>query len=306
MLEAELERAVVVTIAGTRWPELTLDAAAGAIHDGLELTRFDFSIREYEPADFLILCRSGEVRDKILNKKRVITSLFTLLFSPWSRFNNAQQMEVPLLADVEIRGIPSHAWEQRTADVLLEGSGLVESVDASTMNRYDMSCFRVTLRTHSVDAIPAVRWLAVPEPESGSRIQVSAARRRPRHSSPVVLWYRVRFWVTGVLRSGPPFSPPPPPMPPTPPSVDDGSSRSADGDAGAPPPNKRQRRRRGGRRNRAGRRSAAAQDAAAPPVVAAIAAPAAMPTPPVEVCVRPAGQAAPASASRRAGVPSGR
>jgi hypothetical protein len=83
--------------------------------------------------------------------------------------------EAPILVELEIRGIPSHAWEQRTADVLLQGSGLVESVDANTMNRYDMSCFPLTAWTHSVDAIPAARWLAVPEPEAGDKLQVSAA-----------------------------------------------------------------------------------------------------------------------------------
>jgi hypothetical protein len=143
-LEAELDRAVVVTVAGTRWPELTLDAAARAIHDKLRLTPLDFSIREAEPADFLILCRSGAVRDTLVNAKRVTNSRFTLLLSPWSRSNNAQEVEVPILAELEIRGIPAHAWEQRTAETLLAGSGLVESVDASTMSRYDMSCFKVT------------------------------------------------------------------------------------------------------------------------------------------------------------------
>jgi hypothetical protein len=178
-LEAELERAVIVTVAGTRWPKLTLDAAALLIHDKLSMTRFDFSIREAEPADFLILCRSPEVRDRLISSKRAVGPRFTLLFSPWSRHNNAQVAEAPILVELEIRGIPSHAWEQRTTDVLLQGSGLVESVDANTMNRYDMSCFPLMAWTHSVDAIPAARWLAVPEPEAGDKLQVSAARRRP-------------------------------------------------------------------------------------------------------------------------------
>jgi hypothetical protein len=66
-------------------------------------------------------------------------------------------------------------------------NGVVESVDASTMNRYDMSCFKLTAWTHSVEAIPTVRWLAVPEPETGGSLQVSAARRRPRYAAPSML-----------------------------------------------------------------------------------------------------------------------
>jgi hypothetical protein len=44
ILESELARAVVVTVAGTRWPKLTPDVAA--IHEKLALSRFDFSIRD--------------------------------------------------------------------------------------------------------------------------------------------------------------------------------------------------------------------------------------------------------------------
>jgi hypothetical protein len=105
----ELDRVVVVTVAGTRWPELTLEAAAHAIHDKLRLTPLDFSIREAEPADFLILCRSGAVQNTLINTKRVTKLRFTLLLSPWSRSNNAQEVEVPILAELEIRGIPAHA-----------------------------------------------------------------------------------------------------------------------------------------------------------------------------------------------------
>jgi hypothetical protein len=116
-LKSELERVVVVTVARIRWPELTLDAAALLIHGKLSLTRFDFSIREAEPADFL--CRSVEVRDRIISSKHAVGPCFTLLFSPWSRHNNAQLAEVPTLGELEIHGIPSHTWEQRTAEALL-------------------------------------------------------------------------------------------------------------------------------------------------------------------------------------------
>jgi hypothetical protein len=167
-----------------------------------------------------------------------------------------------MLAELEIRGIPSHAWEQHTAEALLHDSGVVESVDASTMNMYDMSCFKLTAWTHNVEAIPTVRWLAVPEPESGGSLQVSAARRRPRYATPSMLWYRVRFWVTGVMHTDPPSSPapqsPPPPPPPSPrPSADQGTSDSA-GDGPGASPSKRQRRRRGGRCHHARRQAGSA------------------------------------------------
>jgi hypothetical protein len=108
-MEEELERAVVVTVAGFRGPELMPDLVAGLIHEKVALTRFDFSIQDAEPANFLILCRSGEVHDSIINRRWVVGPRFTLLFSPWSHRNNSQQKDLLTLAELEIRGIPSHA-----------------------------------------------------------------------------------------------------------------------------------------------------------------------------------------------------
>jgi hypothetical protein len=55
-LEADLDRAVMVTVAGVR-PEVTADLAAAEIRAQLHLAESAFSIRPFEPADFLILER---------------------------------------------------------------------------------------------------------------------------------------------------------------------------------------------------------------------------------------------------------
>jgi hypothetical protein len=175
--------------------------------------------------------------DQMVVATRVVSPQFTLRFSQWSRLAHAQLGEVPVRVDLELRGIPSHAWEQRTADTLLEGCGFLDSVDPATANREDMSCFRLSLWTHDVDCIPAARWLAVPEPGEGSRLVVSSARRRPSAIAPKVLWYRVKFWVAGICTDGP--------LPPSEPSS--GSQPDEQ------PPARRRRRRRAGRRHRGAR-----------------------------------------------------
>jgi hypothetical protein len=54
-LEMDLDRAVLVTISAGNRPEISLDMAARAIYDQLDLPPYSFSIRAFEPADFLVL-----------------------------------------------------------------------------------------------------------------------------------------------------------------------------------------------------------------------------------------------------------
>jgi hypothetical protein len=201
LMEDKLRRAVVVVVerVGPGF-ELSMDTVASAIHHAFHISRLAFSIRAYEPEDFLLLCASFDVMDQLVVSARLVSPQFTLRFSQWSRLAHAQLGEVPERVNLELRGIPSHAWEQRTADMLIEGCGIHGSVDAATANWDDMSCFRLSMWTHNVECIPTARWLAVPEPGAEMRLVVSTARRRPSAIAPKVLWYRVRFWVAGICR----------------------------------------------------------------------------------------------------------
>ncbi|KAK1680476.1 hypothetical protein QYE76_041324 [Lolium multiflorum] len=268
-LEEDLDRDVAVTVAGER--AVTVDVATAAIHAQLLLSvDVDYSIRASDPGDFLILCGSMEVRGQLLAAEVVSSAACTLYLQPWSRQAGAVQRETPFLADLKICGIPAHAWTERTAIKLLDGCGIIDSVDPATAARRDMSCFRLSLWTHDVASIPAVRWLAVLEPGSGQRLQVSSRRRRPHIAASKVLWYRIRFWVDRWIIAG------------TPPSSDGhNSDRSSDravtGSGGcngpdlpmpAPWGGSRRRRRRRAPRRRRGQGGVA--DAVVPPPTSAL------------------------------------
>jgi hypothetical protein len=117
-----------------------------------------------------------EVRDYILGAESVGCPQFSLHFDPWSRQAGAVLREAPFLADVEVYGIPGHAWEERTVTALLDGCGMIDEVDPETASRRDMACFRASVWTHDVAAIPAVRWLAIPEPVPGGGVRAAPAR----------------------------------------------------------------------------------------------------------------------------------
>jgi hypothetical protein len=69
----------------------------------------------------------------------------------------------------------------------------MDDMDPAMENRNDMSVFRVDVWTHDVVAIPAVRWLVVPEPGFDNKLKVLTGCRRPRTVFPKVLWYHIRF-----------------------------------------------------------------------------------------------------------------
>jgi hypothetical protein len=135
----------------------------------------------------------------MVSARRVSSPWCSLSLLPWTRREGALQRETPFLAELELCGIPAHAWAGRMAVKLLEGSGLVDHVAAAMASRTDMSCFRLSVWTHDVAAIPAMRWLAVLEPGSGLPLQVSSERPRASVTLPRVLWYRIRFSVSSWL-----------------------------------------------------------------------------------------------------------
>jgi hypothetical protein len=205
-LEADLDRAIMVTVTAGNRQEISLDVAARTIYDQLVLPPFSFSIRAFEPADFLILCDSVEVHDSMVLAGFVSSERCSLTPAPWTLQVGAYLRDTPILAQLDIRGIPAHAWAECTAIKLLEGCGIVDAVDPSMANRNDMSVFRVDVWTHDVAAIPAVRWLPVPEPGFDNKLEVSTGHRHPRTVSPKVLWYRIRFWVSSWLVGAAPSS----------------------------------------------------------------------------------------------------
>lgn len=68
-LEAELARAVIVTVIGSR-PEVDPAEAARAIHAEFQLGPLDMLIRRFFSEDFLVLCKDVPTRNRLVNGGR--------------------------------------------------------------------------------------------------------------------------------------------------------------------------------------------------------------------------------------------
>jgi len=89
---------------------------------------------------------------------------FTLYFRRWSRFKSATAVVLPSLVDIELNGIPAHAWELETAEHLLDEWCWVRELHPATIDRRDYSSFRLKAWCSQLESIPAVMDLDIVEP----------------------------------------------------------------------------------------------------------------------------------------------
>jgi hypothetical protein len=131
-------------------PAVDLADAARAIHAEFHIEQIVMSIRSLAPEDFLILCRTPEIRNLLVDGGRAAGPGFSLSLRAWTRLAHADAVTLPFLG----AGVPPHAWNPRTADAILEGSGFVVDVASPTARGDDMSAFRVLVRTADPNSIP--------------------------------------------------------------------------------------------------------------------------------------------------------
>uniref|UniRef100_A0A453APD9 CCHC-type domain-containing protein n=1 Tax=Aegilops tauschii subsp. strangulata TaxID=200361 RepID=A0A453APD9_AEGTS len=103
-MEAELARAVLVTVTGNR-PTVDLASATEALHAAFDIGPADMSIRSYFPDDFLVLCRDGAIRNRMVRAGHAHSSWFELNLRPWNRQAHATAASLPFLVPIALRGV---------------------------------------------------------------------------------------------------------------------------------------------------------------------------------------------------------
>lgn len=105
---------------------------------------------------------------------------------------------------IDLEGIPLHAWETMVASDLLHPFCSVESTDPDTLQRSNLERFRVTARTTRPELIPPFRILAIPEPTDDE-----GPFRPVRNTLRYVVKITVRRLLVRLPPDSPPYSPPP-------------------------------------------------------------------------------------------------
>jgi hypothetical protein len=104
----------------------------------------NMSIHQTMPEDFLLLMSDEDAATKVFNDGKALRGpRFTLLFKKWSRFAHASASSLANLVDIEIRGIPEHAWSRSTAEHILRNSCWITDVHHNSGCGRDFASFWV-------------------------------------------------------------------------------------------------------------------------------------------------------------------
>jgi hypothetical protein len=203
--EVDLRRALFVSITGNR-PMVSPDMVLDEVARSYDVDRGLLRIHRSNPEDFILFLPDEELAVRVFNGGRhFLAPGFSLKFKRWSRFIHATGGSLPLLANVELRGIPAHAWDRSTVERLLCNLGLIKSVHQCSLDRSDLDVFRV------------LAWWA---DGSELRREVDLFIKEPVHgldesSEKLCLVYPILIEATPVaLGEREPVGPPSPPPPP--------------------------------------------------------------------------------------------
>jgi hypothetical protein len=162
--EAALRRALFVSIVGSR-PEISGAEVRDEVARAFGIDVNSISIHQSLPEDFLLLLPDESSADRVFSGGKLFRGpLFNLQFRRWSRLAHAEAARLPALVEVEVHGIPAHAWDRSTVEYLLRDSCIITDIHPSTSLKNDLSSFRLRAWCLNTDLFPRPMKLLIVEP----------------------------------------------------------------------------------------------------------------------------------------------
>jgi hypothetical protein len=161
--EEDLATAVVIMVFGNLDVVSANDIAA-SLASRLEVDEGSLVIRQLS-ASFLLMLLSDRLVQQLCGRWSVVrANSFSLSCKRWSRLMNSSGSTLPQLLEVELDGIPVHAWEVPTVESLLSPFAWIESVHEDTLQLRNLSSFCCSIWCLDPVSIPPARDLWVVEP----------------------------------------------------------------------------------------------------------------------------------------------
>jgi len=136
--EEELVHALVVNLIGGQ-EHGTMDLVRSTIASRFEIEEDMLILRPLGSASFLLILPTGALFERVYNGGRpIITTTARLHIMRWTRLHRSSAASLHVAVEVEIRGIPPHAWELSTAELLLDEYCGIAAVHPRTEDRRDV------------------------------------------------------------------------------------------------------------------------------------------------------------------------
>ncbi|TVU40838.1 hypothetical protein EJB05_14318 [Eragrostis curvula] len=131
------------------------------------------------PSDFLLQFAMLDLAKKVNKRKIVSGPGFEVVVWPWSREEDSDEVPFNTKVEIKIQGIPAHAWRESSVHTLLDEYCAIQTIQMSEFLRGDMAAVHVTTLTSSLDQIPPMAYLAIPEPASGADLYLTTDPMAP-------------------------------------------------------------------------------------------------------------------------------
>jgi hypothetical protein len=162
--EANLRRALFVTIVGTR-PIVKGSEVVEEVAHSFNVKIEDMKIHQTKPEDFLLLLPDEATGSRVVNGGKILRGpRFSLIFKRWTRCSHASSSIMSGLVDLEIRGIPEHAWSLSTVKSILIDSCWIAEVHPDTLHKQDLSSFVIRAWCFNPEKLQRVSDLHIIEP----------------------------------------------------------------------------------------------------------------------------------------------
>lgn len=158
--ESLLQRVLLAMVAGNR-NGVSRAEVTEFLRTRFNLPLDEFSVHLHHQEEFLIRFSSEEARAHVTNGN-VRSPRCRLILHPWSSLAGTEPVSLLFHVDMEIRGIPDHAWHISSAYTLLAPFCLIENLAPETRDASDMSVFRLSAWTVNPDGIPRSSELLLP------------------------------------------------------------------------------------------------------------------------------------------------
>jgi len=122
-------------------------------------------LRHFYPENFIILCASQAVKDRVLAISPLPIGSTALVLMPWTKLRHADQASLRFRVNIVLEGVPPHAWREDTAAKILTPSCWIQEIDTATSSGDDLSAFKITAWTAHPSYIPLICWLGITEDE---------------------------------------------------------------------------------------------------------------------------------------------
>lgn len=162
--EARLtSRALVAVVGGTR-PAVNSDHVGRLLEEFYTVLPEEYTVRRHDPEDFLVEFASQDIADRVLRTSLPAEAPFQLIWKRWRRQSMASFASFRFRVLVELKGIPMHARNVDTAQIILGSSCccLVEAPPAVAGN--DSRRFYVAGWCVHPDLVPTSKMIWIPEP----------------------------------------------------------------------------------------------------------------------------------------------